>query len=94
MVNTDGAAMTERPTPTVLVEQAVARGQTLDWICQHLHVDPAFVDRVLRRMDAANADHSTDETEPCPDCGRDGYVNLGAHRRKKHPAELREAAGQ
>lgn len=37
--------------PRVLVEQAVAFGRSLDWIVDNLHVEPAFVDRVLRRMD-------------------------------------------
>lgn len=44
------------------IEQGVARGWTLDQICDRLAVDPSDVDRALARMDAANAS----STRPCP----------------------------
>lgn len=40
----------------VLVEQSVARGETLDEICDRLEVDPRVVDKVLHRMDVINRD--------------------------------------
>jgi hypothetical protein len=45
------------------VEQAVAFGRSLDWIVTHLHVEPSFVDEVLRRMDAP-ARSTEDEQAP------------------------------
>jgi hypothetical protein len=47
------------PTPPSLrtrIEQAIARGETLDRICDTLNVNPRAVDAVLRRMDAAIAE--------------------------------------
>lgn len=39
-----------------LVEQAVARGETLEWIVTHLDVTPRYVARVRRGMDEAVAE--------------------------------------
>lgn len=47
----------------VLVEQAIARGDSLDHIIDTLHVDASFIDRVMRRMDAV-ADPDDDEQAP------------------------------
>lgn len=45
------------------VEQAIAFGRSLDWIVTHLHVEPVFVDGVLRRMDTL-ARTTEDEQAP------------------------------
>ena len=38
-------------TPRDLIEQAIARGQSLDWIIDNLDVTSQDVDKVLQRMD-------------------------------------------
>jgi hypothetical protein len=44
-----------------LIEQAIARGESLDWIVEHLGVDPHDLDTALRRMDAASAGQPVEE---------------------------------
>lgn len=43
--------MSSPPSKRTLIEQAVARGETLDWICDNLNVSTRLVDATLRRMD-------------------------------------------
>jgi hypothetical protein len=77
-------------TARVQVEQAVAFGRSLDWIIDHLGVEPAFVDDVLRGMEEAAAED--DDPEPAPTPQRFTWEGrpLSSYFGPAHPAVIEE----
>lgn len=80
-----------------LVEQAIARGETLEWIITHLDVTPRYVARVRRGMDEAVVEE--DRPGGCrgpgahvKPCGT--YAAYQRHHRRREPIdqECRAAA--
>lgn len=74
----------------IKVEQAVARGLTLDEICASLHVDPTLVDRVVQRMELAVAEID----RPGGGCQHANVAPCGTHAAFQRHRSRREPIDQ